>query len=334
MATRDVHLPVAAQESIETTLALAERAGSLGYDRVWAPETWGRDAVSTLAVLADRLDDVGLGASILNVYSRSPALLGQTAATLAELSDGDFRLGLGPSGPALVERWHGLTHDRPLRRTREAAEIARAVLSGEVVDYDGEVFQLEGFRLRCDPPAAPVPIDLTGLGPKAVELAGFAGDGWHALFVTPDGLADRLDDLDRGARKAGREDAAHRVTLSIPACALDDGDRARRLARGHLAFYVGGMGPYYAKALARQGHEATARTVVEAWQAGDRERAMAAFDDDLLDDLAAAGTPETARSALERLEALPGVDAVAISFPRGADREEQRATLEALAPGA
>lgn len=332
MVTREVHLPVAAPPSIETTLELAAVADDGGYDRLWTPETWGRNAVATLAVLADRLDNVGLGSSILNVYSRSPALLGQTAATLSELADGDFRLGLGPSGPALIERWHGVEYDRPLRRTRETVEIVRQVLGGDVVAYDGEIFDLEGFRLRHDPPSTPVPIDLAGLGPKSVELAGFIADGWHALLVTPEGLPDRLDDLERGAAKAGREGVDHRVTLSVVCCALDDGERARRLARGHLAFYVGAMGPYYAKAVGRQGHADTARAIVDRWQAGDREGAIAAIDDALLDDLAAAGTPEQARRNLERIERLDGVDAVAVSTPRGADPAQERATIDHLAP--
>lgn len=332
MAARECHLPVAAHRSVETTLDLAARAEAGGYDRVWCPETWGRDAVSTLSALTRRLEEIDLGTSILNVYSRSPALLGQTAATLAELSPGDFRLGLGPSGPAVVESWHGIDYDRPLRRTREAVEIVRAILAGEVVDYDGEIFELEGFRLRCEPPDDPVPIDLAGLGPKSVELAGFAGDGWHALLVRPDGLKDRLEDLRRGGRKADRIDVDRRVTLSVPCCALEDGETARRLVRGHLAFYVGAMGPYYAKALGRQGHEATARAVVEAWQSGDRAAARGAIDDALLDDLAAAGTPARARRRLARFEELDGVDAVAVSFPRGADPDQERATLDRLAP--
>lgn len=332
MVTREVHLPVAAPPTIETTLELAAIAADGGYHRIWTPETWGRNAVATLGALAERLGGVGLGSSILNVYSRSPALLGQTAATLSELADEDFRLGLGPSGPALVERWHGVEYDRPLRRTRETVEIVRQVLAGDVVEYDGEIFDLEGFRLRHEPPTTPVPIDLAGLGPKSVELAGFIADGWHALLVTPDGLRDRLDDLERGATKAGREAVDHRVTLSVACCALDDGETARRLARGHLAFYVGAMGPYYAKALGRQGHADTARRIVDRWQAGDREAAMDAIGDELLEDLAAAGTPEEARRQLERFERLAGVDAVAVSTPRGAEVAQERATIEHLAP--
>ncbi|MEF8781430.1 MAG: TIGR04024 family LLM class F420-dependent oxidoreductase, partial [Haloferacaceae archaeon] len=198
-AARDVSLPVAAQPSLDAIVSMAQRAEGAGYDRVWLPETWGRDAVTTLALAAERTDRIGLGTSITNVYSRSPALVGQTAATLQEASDGRFRVGLGPSGPEVIQRWHGESFDRPLRRTREYVEIVRAVCAGEEVDYDGDVFDLSGFRLRCDPPEPAPPIDAAGLGPKSVELAGRFADGWHALLLTPDGLRDRLSDLRRGA---------------------------------------------------------------------------------------------------------------------------------------
>ncbi|MFC4551515.1 MULTISPECIES: TIGR04024 family LLM class F420-dependent oxidoreductase [Halorussus] len=332
MAERTVHLPVAAQPSIDDIVALAQRSERRGYRRAWLPETWGRDATTVLSAIAERTDDIGIGPSIFNVYSRSPALVGQTAATLQELSDGRMRLGLGPSGPAVIRGWHGQDFDRPLRRTREYVDIVRKVVSGETVDYDGEVFTLGGFRLRSDPPETPVPVDVAGMGPKSVELAGRFADGWHALMLTPEGLRERLDDLRRGAELGERDPADVRVTLSLNCCALGDGERARELARGHLAFYVGAMGTFYRDSLARQGYEETAHKIASAWGNGDTEGALAAIGDDLLDDLGAAGTPEEAREELRKFEDIDGVDRVAVSFPRGADREEIEATIDALAP--
>ena len=331
MTDRTVHLPVAAQPSLDSLVSLARRAEARGYERAWLPETWGRDAVTTLSAIAERTDDVGIGPSVLNVYSRSPALVGQTAATLQELSGGRMRVALGPSGPAVVQGWHGAEFDRPLRRTREYLDIVRAVLSGETVNYDGDVFTLGGFRLRCDPPETPVAIDAAGMGPKSVELAGRFADGWHALMLTPDGLRERLDDLRRGMELGDRDPEDVRTTLSLNCCALEDGDRARELARGHLAFYVGAMGTFYRDCLARQGYEETAHEIASAWGNGDREAATAAIGDDLLDDLGAVGTPEKAREELRKFEEIDGVDAVAVSFPRGAEPEEIEATLDALA---
>ena len=330
--SRDAFLPVAAQSAVDDLTGLAELAEELGYARVWLPETWGRDAVTVLAAVAERTDSVGLGSSILNVYSRSPALLGQTAATLQELSGGRFRLGLGPSGPVVIEGWHGASYDRPLRRTREAIEIVRAVTGGETVNYAGDVFELAGFRLRCDPPDEPVPVDAAGMGPKSVELAGRFADGWHALMFTHDGLRDRLGDFRRGGELGDRDRAGQRVVFSAPCCALEDGERARRLARQHLAFYVGAMGTYYREALARQGYESLAHEIAAKWGSGEREAAMSAITDELLDELGAVGTPAHARERLAAFEAIEGVDDVSVSFPRGADLDEVRATLEALAP--
>lgn len=332
MTDRTVHLPVAAQDSLEDVVAIGERAESLGYHRAWFPETWGRDAVTALAALADRTDAIGVGTSVVNTYSRSAALVGQTAATLQEHADGRFRLGLGPSGPAVVEGWHGREYDRPLRHTREYVEVVRRVLSGEQVDYDGDVVRMRGFRLRQEPPDPAPAIDVTGMGPKAVELAGRFADGWHALLFTRDGFADRLADLRRGADLGGRDPGDVRTTFVLPCCALADGERARDLVRQHVAFYVGGMGTFYRDALARQGYEDVAETVYDAWQAGDRERAVGAVGDDLLDALAAAGTPEQVRERVAAFEALDGLDAVAVSFPRAAGRDAIDRTLRAVAP--
>ena len=332
MTARDVYLPVAAQPSVERLVGLSQLAELDGYDRVWLPETWGRDAVTTLASIAEATTDIGLGSSLLNVYSRSPALIGQTAATLQELSGGRLRVGVGPSGPQVVERWHGTEFDRPLRRTRETIDIVKRVLSGDPVEYEGDIFELSGFRLRCDPPDPVPPVDAGGLGPKSVELAGRFADGWHAILRTPDGMADRLGDFERGGELGDRDRDGQRVTLSVTCCALEHGERARELSRQHIAFYIGGMGTYYRDAVARQGYEETATEVFETWTGGDRDAAAAAVDDGLLDELAVAGTPEVCRERLARFEAIDGVDPVNVMFPRAADRAAIEATITALAP--
>jgi coenzyme F420-dependent oxidoreductase len=329
---RDVFLPVGSQPSLDALVEQAVRAEALGYDRVWLPESWGREAATVLATIADRTDEIGVGTSILNVYSRSPALLGQLAATQQEATDGRFRLGVGPSGPIVIENWHGREFGNPLRHTREAIEVIRSVLDGGTVDYDGEYFDLSGFRLRCGPPDPSPPIDAAGLGPKAVELVGRFADGWHAVTFTRDGLRDRLTDLERGAELGGRSVDDLRVTLAVGACALEDADRARELVVQHTAFYLGGMGTYYRDSLARQGYEDVAHAVYDAWQADDRERAMELVATELRDQMGAAGTPAQAREELRTFLDVDGVDAVNVSFPRGATPAEIDRTMTALAP--
>jgi coenzyme F420-dependent oxidoreductase len=334
VTTRDVFLPVAAQPSVDALVDQAVRGEALGYDRAWLPESWGRSAPVTLTSIAENTEEIGIGTSIMPVYSRSPALIGMTAATLQEVSGGRLRLGLGPSGPIVIENWHGVEFGNPLRRTRETVDVVKRVLSGEEVEYDGEYFELSGFRLRQGAPD-PVPaIDAAAMGPKAVELAGRFADGWHALMLTREGLSERLEDLERGAELAGREPGEVRTTLSLTCCALEDGERARDLVRQHVAFYIGGMGTYYRDNLARQGHEELAHGIYDAWNDDRRGEAVSLIDDDLLDSLAVGGTPERARELLAEFETLDGVDVASVSFPRGADVEEIVATMEALAPEA
>jgi len=329
---RTVHLPVASLDSVGEFVDLAVRAEELGYERAWIPETWGRNAVPILTRIAEETEDIGIGTSIANVYSRSPALLGQTAVTLQEVSEGRMRLGIGPSGPIVIEGWHGEDFGNPLRRTRESIDVIRQVMSGEEVDYEGEYFNLSGFRLRCEAPEDPPKVDATGMGPKAVELCGRFADGWHATVFMPDGLRERMDDFRRGADLGDRDVEDLTVTLSTGACALDDGERARRLARQHLVFYVGAMGTYYRDSLARQGHEDEANEIAAKYASGDREGAMDALSDDLLDRMGAAGTPERAREELAKFEEIDGLDSIAVGFPRGAEFEEITETLAALAP--
>ncbi len=331
MTDLDVFLPVGAQPSVDALVDQATHAEALGYDRVWLPETWGRDAVTVMTAIAQETETIGLGTSIVNTYSRSPATLGQTAATLQEVADGRFRLGLGPSGPVVIENWHGMDFGNPLRRTRETIEIVKAVLAGEEVVYDGEYFDLEGFRLRCDAPEPTPAVDAAAMGPKTVELAGRFADGWHAVTFTVDGIQQRLADLQRGADLADRSVDDLRVTMSVGCCALPDGERARDLAIQHTAFYIGGMGTYYRDNLLRQGYD-VANDIFDAWQAGDREHAQDLVRTELGDEMGAAGTPAEAREQLEQFQDIDGVDGVAVSFPRGAGPPEIEATMDALAP--
>jgi alkanesulfonate monooxygenase SsuD/methylene tetrahydromethanopterin reductase-like flavin-dependent oxidoreductase (luciferase family) len=169
------------------------------------------------------------------------------------------------------------------------------------------------------------------MGPKATELAGRFADGWHALMLTREGLRDRLRDFERGVELGDGSREDRRVTLSLQTAALGDGERARELVRRHVAFYVGAMGTFYRDALVEQGWDVAA-AVHEEWQAGNRGAATAALPESLLDSLVAGGTPTEATGAIAAFEAIDGVDAVAVSFPRDATAEEVDETLRAVAP--
>ncbi|WP_254545956.1 TIGR04024 family LLM class F420-dependent oxidoreductase [Halomarina pelagica] len=326
----DLVLPVGEYDDLDPLVEQVRRAEELGYARVSLPEVTGRDGVSLLAHFAAHTDRIGLSNDVFSPYSRSPALLAQTATTLQELSGGRYRLGLGTSSPPVVERWHGRAFDRPLRTLREAIEVIRAVESGERVEYDGEVFSLSGLALTCEP--RPTPIDVAALGPKTVELAGRFADGWVPQLFTPDGLRERLGDLRRGVELGGRAPDDLRVALTLRCCALEDGDRAREVARGQVAFMIAAYGPYYRESVASQGHEAVTDEIRDLWREGEREAAVEALPDDLLDDLVAAGTPEEVRATVERFASIDGLDAVRVGSFGRLSHEERLATMEALAP--
>jgi alkanesulfonate monooxygenase SsuD/methylene tetrahydromethanopterin reductase-like flavin-dependent oxidoreductase (luciferase family) len=145
-------------------------------------------------------------------------------------------------------------------------------------------------------------------------------------------MRDRLEDFDRGTELGDNDRSEQDVTLSLTCCALDDGDHARELTKQHAAFYVGAMGTYYRDSLARQGYEDEAHDIAARWMSGDREAALDVFSEEMLDDFTAAGTPDRARSELEKFADIEGLDTVSVGFPRAASREEIHETLEALAP--
>jgi len=317
---------------LSETVEQVQYAEELGYEYVSLGETTGIDGVTLLTTLAERTEEIGLTNDVFSPYSRSPALLGQSALSLHQVSGGRNRLGLGTSSPALAERWHGLDYDQPLRRLRETIEIIRQVNSGERLDYDGEIFQIGGLQYANEVPDDPPAIDVAALGPKTVELAGRFADGWTPQFFTPEGLEDRLEDLRRGAELGDRDPDDVRVALTFRACAHEDRERARQLGRNQVAFMIGRYGPYYRQSVAQQGWEDVTQNVKEAYDAGDDEAAVAAVPDELLDDLVAAGTPDEVRETVDEFRQVEGLDALRIAFFAGMTREEEDRTLEVLAP--
>lgn len=330
--SRDVVLPFGQYDDVSGPVELAQYAEDLDYGFVTTGETTGWNVPMILGTIARETDEVGITNDVISPYSRSPSLIGQTAVTMQELSGGRYRLRIGASSPALAEQWHGLEFDRPLRRIREAVEIVRQVQSGERLEYDGDIYTPDGLALSCEPPDEPAPVDVAALGPKSTEMAGRFADGWVPQLIPYDGFIDRLDDLERGAELGDRSVDDIRVAYTIRCCALDDGETARDYARSQVAFMIALYGPFYRQAIADAGWEDVAETVRETWLDGDKAEAIAAVPDELLDQVAAAGTPERANELIERFEAIDAVDAVQIGFFDGMDEDERRRTLDALAP--
>ncbi|WP_049941871.1 LLM class flavin-dependent oxidoreductase [Haloterrigena turkmenica] len=326
----------------------AVQAEELGFDRITVGETTGWNIIPPLTLAADRTDELGISNDVVSPYGRSPALLAQTALTMHDASDGRFRLGLGPSSPAITERWHGLEFDRPLRRTREVIEVIRSVYEDGNPAYEGEIFDIAGLNYEREVPESPPPIDLGTLGPTATEMAGRFGDGWAPQLFTKAGLEDRLADLERGyqmrsdrpSERTRSDDGAEladkrledlRVAPIVRGIASEDRETARAKARSTIAFMLGAYGPYYGDSVAEQGYADVVDEIRVAWQERDTDAMAAALPDDVLDDLAPAGTSAEVREWVEEYASLEAVDAVRIGFVNEMSEAEKETTMEAVA---
>ena len=313
------------------TVEKVRLADQLGYDSVWMGETWGYDLVVQLTELALATERIKLGSGIFNVYSRSPGVIASTIATLDERSGGRMLLGLGSSGAYVVEHWHGVPFDRPLRRIREYVEIVDAILRREKLVYQGEVFRLErGFRLRFTPVREHIPVYIAAITPRSIRQTGEIADGVLPIYWPSHEYPALRRLLDEGAARAGRPPGGAAIAPYIT-CAVvaDEAQRevARRRAREPLAFYIGRMGRFYAEMLERYGFAEEVAAVRRGWEAGPRA-AAAAVSDALLDATAIVGTPEEVRARLDAWAAL-GVDQPLISMPPGSP-DEAGPILEAL----
>jgi F420-dependent oxidoreductase-like protein len=313
------------QISFREVVELVRRAEGLGYDSVWVPETWGTDAVSVLAVLAAQTERIRLASGVFNVFSRSAALIAQTAATLQNLAQGRFLLGLGTSGPIVVEGWHGVPYKAPLQRTREYVEVVRIALAGERVDHDGELLNLRNFKL-LNPPERRVPVYIAALGPRNVRLTGEIADGWLPIFAPLGRLGGLRRQLQEGAESAGRRAEDIDVAAYIPVLVGQQGDR---FLRQQLAYYVGSMGTYYAEFVTQAGFGDEVRAIRERWQAGDRPGAVRAVGDDMLATCTLGSDPGEARRRIDVYRA-GGVNLPILSFPHGSGSEAVADTIEAL----
>lgn len=257
-------------------------AERLGADAVWAPEFWAGDALTPLAYLAATTSTIRLGTAIAQLGARTPAMLAMSAMSMQSLSRGRFVLGLGTSGPQVMEGWHGVRFDRPVRRTRETIEIIRMISAGERLSYQGEVYTLplpggEGRSIRSLIPPVHIPIYVAALGPANLRLTGELADGWIGNSFLPETADVFFDPIREGAAAAGRDFTDLDLTVSVAVEFTEDVEGAgRRHAEGY-AFTFGAMGSattnFYNNAFARQGFEEDVREVERLWRSGDKEAA-------------------------------------------------------------
>lgn len=317
--------------SFEEQVRLAVLADRSGLDSAWVAEAWGQDAVSVLAVLADRTERIGLGSGLMQIPARPPAATAMAAATLDVISGGRFRLGLGVSGPQVSEGWYGVPFRRPVSRTREYVEIVRAALAREgPLTYEGREYVLplpdglgKPLKLLVKPVQDPIPVYIGAVGPKAVEQVGEIADGWFPFMVDPARSDVLMDPLRRGLERAGRTLDDIDVCAAVPVGMSDDLDEARHAVRPILTFYLGAMGAreknFYVELAERAGHGAAAREVQDRFLARDRVGAAMALTDELIDSMAVACRPGDLDDRLAAF-AQAGVTTFA-AVPCGPDRD-------------
>jgi len=287
-------------------IALAQEAERLGYDSAWAAEAWGTDAATVLSWLAATTTTLKVGSAIFQIPGRTPANTAMTAMTLDLMSGGRFLLGLGLSGPQVVEGWHGQPWGKPLTKTREYVEIVRAALRRETVEYNGTHYQVpyagpdatglgKPLKLMARPLRADIPIYLAVFKPRAVELAAEIADGWLPIFFSPERARETFPAP--FARNGGFD-----IAPAVPALVSDDLESARDAMRPYYALYVGGMGArgknFYNDLVSSYGFEAEAKQIQDLFLDGKQREAAAAVPDALIDEMTLIGPSERIKDRL------------------------------------
>ncbi len=295
---------------------LVLEAERLGYDSVWAAEAWGYDAVTVLSWLAARTERIALGSAVLQMPARTPAMTAMTSYTLDELSSGRFRLGLGLSGPQVVEGWHGVPYGKPLGKTREYVSIVREVLSRRRrLVHDGAHYQIpyhgEGatglgkpLMLIGRPSRPDLPIYLASIGPKNVALTAEIADGWLPVFFSPEHApAVFRPHLEEGFARSASDRSRFDIAPTVPAHITDDIAAGRELVKPTIALYVGGMGArnrnFYNDLAVRYGFGDAAAEIQDLYLSGHKREAIARVPDELVDLTSLIGTREMVRDRLE-----------------------------------
>jgi F420-dependent oxidoreductase-like protein len=320
-------------------LALAQEADRLGFDSIWAAEAYGSDAATVLAWIASNTTNAKVASGIFQMPARTPAMTAMTAATLDNISGGRFVLGLGISGPQVVEGWHGQPFDKPLGRSREYVAIVRKALARETLTYDGDFYKLplrdgqgKPLKLIIKPVQDRVPVYLAAIGPKNTALAAEIADGWLPTLFAPDHMEAFKPSLEEGFAKSGRSAAGFDIAPMVSMAIQDDTELARNFMRPFLALYIGGMGSreknFYNQLVTRYGYGDAAREIQDLYLAGKQVDAMAAIPGELIDKLSLCGSRDVVK---ERLEVYrdAGVGTLVLT-PTAADQEGRLAMLREL----
>jgi F420-dependent oxidoreductase-like protein len=298
---------IAAAPYTREELEFVRRAEAIGVESVWVPEFWAGDAFTPLGYLAAVTSTMRLATGIVQLGARSPALLAMSALSLQSLSGGRFVLGVGTSGPQVMEGWHGVRYDKPVTRTRETIEIIRMISRGERLEYHGDAFELPlpgggGRSIRSLMPPARLPVYVASLGPANLRMTGELADGWIGNSFFPETADVFFDPIRQGALRAGRDLTDLDLTVAVGLEFTDDVDGASRRHADGYAFTFGAMGSsttnFYVQAFERQGYGDDVREVQRLWLAGDKEGAQRRVPDAIGFGTNLLGTDESIRARL------------------------------------
>jgi F420-dependent oxidoreductase-like protein len=310
-------------------------AEKLGVDAVWSAEAWGQDAIAPLAYLAARTTRIRLGTGIMQISARVPAMTAMTALTMAALTGDRFILGLGTSGPQVVEGLQGRPFNAPLTRMKETVDIIKLAFAGEKIEYHGKYHELplpggQGKALRLSQPGnANIPIYLATLRPRALEYTGAVADGWLGTSFTPEHADAHLHHLRRGAEGAGRSMADINIEVGGTVAFGDDLDALIEPLKPAMAFTLGAMGSattnFYNDAFKRGGWEAAGREVQRLWVAGKRPEAIAKVPPEMVIQANLLGDTEMVRKRIRAYKDA-GVTTLRVT-PHGRDLADRLTTL-------
>ena len=326
----------------DDAVEMVQAAERLGFESVWAAESYGSDVVSVLAWLAPQTKTIKLGAAIMQVPARPPAAAAMAGATIDKLSGGRFIFGFGPSGPQVSEGWYGVPYAKPWGRTREYIEVVREIVAREgPVDHQGEHYQLplpggegKALKLNFHPERNRIPVFVGAIGRKSVEMAAEICDGWIPIFFSVDAFEQTWGEhLEAGFAKGGRQRSDLEVSPSLSVAIDGDLEAAKSVVKAGLVLYFGGMGSrktnFYVDLAHRFGFGEVADEVQRRFQEGDRGGAYEAMPDEIVEATSLVGSEEEVAERVERFRGA-GIDRLIVS-PVHVDRQQQLHTLERLA---
>ena len=311
----------------------ARLADELGYDSFWVPEAWGYEVFTLLTEIACNTRRIRLGTGIINVSSRSAGLIAMSAATVDEISEGRLILGIGTSGKRVIEGFHGRSFDRPLTQVRDTIRVVRTLLrGGKLHEAGAELATYRPFALAMSPVRPDIPIYVAALKQKAIESIGELADGWIPTFWPYEKLAEGREWIARGAARAGR-DPSKIVTAPFTTLLPMGSGPGVAVARGIIAFYIGGMGDYYIELLSKHGFADECKTIAALYKDhATRSQAADAVTDRMIEALTITGDPGACLEELQRRRRF-GVDLPILNLPVDMPWEVVEMFIRGLAPG-